>query len=205
MKRFPVFISLLFFVITCAFSCKSRVRTKDELIKYIHDPAHGLKKEVEIHQIKLELINQPWQLMSLNRLGVNKKPSKGQQKTLQELSEKYFFVLSLSSHGRELLPQLDFNTYSEMVQVLSFRMGTYCSALPDGKRSVEPSHCLFQPTFGMANANSLLLVFDKKKLGPFSKLKIVVKEFGLSTGNQVFEFSEKDVNALSSLTYSQLL
>lgn len=188
------------FISALSISCKNSISNKAELFNYINNPSNGLAKVAEIRGIQIKLIFQPWELIAGKRMG-KKKIDKDVHGVLKDLSEKYFFVLCLSSHDKELLRQLDFNTYSEIVKVLSFRMGAFISAIPDNGKPVEPLECLFQPTYGLSNSNNLLIVFDKKSIGEFKKLRIVIHEFGLSTGSQSFKFESNNINKLSSLIY----
>src|SRR5665213_1955936 len=85
-------------------SCRHRPLQKAELIAYVNNPDNGLKKEQQAGNIRATLTYKPWALM-----------------TGAGFKNKLFFVLSLSANNKELLRQLSFDQYSEMVQVLAFR------------------------------------------------------------------------------------
>ncbi len=108
-------------------------------------------------------------------------------------------MLSLSANHKELLRQLKFTDYSEMVQVLAFRMMEYVSAVPDNGKAVAPEDCLFQQTYGMGTANQLLIVFDRSKLEKANQIEIKIKEFGLNIGNLNYRFNIKDVDDLQNI------
>jgi len=115
------------------------------------------------------------------------------------LKEKKYFVLGLSSNQKELLRQLPYAQYSEMIQVLSFRMRAYISLILDNGRTVDPMTCLFQQTYGMSGSNELLLVFDRRELESSGHLTISVKEFGLNTGNLNFEMDTNDIKNIPTI------
>jgi hypothetical protein len=184
-------------MISVSVSCKKKISSNADLIEYINNPENGLVKTVEINKIKVELRYKPWQLMLVKQ---NKLPKQINGSPENTMKDKYFFVLSLSADNKELLRQLPFNQYSEMVQVLAFRMMGYISLIPDDKKPIVPEDCLFQQTYGIAHANQLLIVFDKTKLEAAKQLQIKIKEFGLGIGNLNFQINNKDIQDISSIT-----
>ncbi|MEZ2339360.1 hypothetical protein AB6735_27195 [Mucilaginibacter sp. RCC_168] len=180
-------------LISVSVSCKKKISNNADLMEYISNPENGLVKTVEINKIKAELRYKPWQLMSVNQNKIQKQATENAEIAMRN---KYFFVLSLSANDKELLRQLPFNQYSEMVQVLAFRMMNYISLMPDDKKPIVPEGCLFQQTYGMAHANQLLIIFDKTKLETAKQLKIKIKEFGLRIGDLNFQINNKDIQDL---------
>src|ERR1700754_1305122 len=181
--------SLLLFIMTLSISCGKRVSTKADLTSFVNDPENGLIKTTRVNQINAELKYKPWQLMAIGS-------NRSQMRSVNSFKNKYFFVLSLSAGNKELLKQLSFDQYSEMVQVLSFRMMTYIVLIPDRDKPVIPEDCLFQQTYGLARANQLLIVFDKTKLKKSKQLQIKIKEFGLGTGDLNFQFNTDKIQDL---------
>jgi len=180
---------LVAFALCC--SCKKAIRTPAEMTAYVNEPKNGLKVSQQAGKIETSVTYKPWQMMALNR---------GKDTAaLHGLKNKLFFVLSLSANHKELLRQLKFSDYSEMVQVLAFRMGDYVSAVPDRGKAVPPEECLFQQTYGMGSANQLLLVFDKAKFEHVKQAEIRIKEFGLNTGNLDYCFNLEDINELQDI------
>jgi hypothetical protein len=179
-----VLFGLMLLVIT---SCKTNIKNKEDLITYINNPDNGLKKTDEIGKIKAVLLFKPWQLIA----------PKITSKILDNaIKKEYFFVLSLSANNKELLRQLEFTKYSEIVQVLAFRMIDYVEVTPDNKKSVAPEDCVFQQSYGMSFANQLFIILNKTDLQGAEKLKIKIREFGLDTGDLNFEIDTKDIDKL---------
>ncbi len=195
LSRSVLRILILIFLIASV-SCKKAIKNRADLIEYINNPENGLKVTEEAGKIKAELMYKPWQLVADNQENI-KKPAK--RTDLNSLKNKYFFVLSLSANNKELLRQLPFTEYSEMVQVLSFRMMTYISVIADDAKPISPVDCLFLQTYGMSDANRLLVVFNNKTLKSAKQLKIKVSEFGLNIGDLRFQFETKDINDLSNI------
>jgi hypothetical protein len=193
MKRMNLLLlkGTVLIMISLAVSCKRSIGSRADLVGYINNPENGLIKTLEIGDIKAELRYKPWQLMKADGNKVQKEGCK-----YVTIQHKYYFVLSLSTHNKELLRQMTFAQYSEMVQVLAFRMTTYVDIIPDYDKPVSPEECLFQQTYGMAKANQLLLVFDKNKIENSKQFHIKIREFGLGTGDLNFQMNTNDIKDL---------
>jgi hypothetical protein len=176
----------LMFCLLCFFSCKKKITHKNELIAYVNDEGNGLQKVQQMGEMKIVLTYRPWQMMAMTSTVTAPK-----NKTL--FDHQLFFVLSLSAKNKELLRQLEFNKYSELVQVLTFRMREYIDIIPDEGKPVEPLDCIFQQTYGIGSANNLLMVFNREELLNAQKLKFRIKEFGLQTGDLDFELKTEDI------------
>jgi len=179
--------------VLCFASCKKKITNRQDLIAYINEPQNGLQKAKQIGDIKVTITYRPAQLM----LGKNSSLiTKAGKENDSLYKNQLFFVLSISAKNKELLRQLEFSKYSEMVQVLAFRMKEFISGIPGDGKPVEPLDCVFQQTYGMGSANNVLIVFNKKELLRAPNLKIGIKEFGLQTGNLDFEFKTEDIKNL---------
>lgn len=170
-------------------SCTSKIHNKEELLAYVNSPQNGLKQIRQMREIEISATFHPWQLL----ISKNNRGAKNSTPIEKTYGDKYYFVLSFSSHNKELLKQLRFSQYSEMVQVLAFRMKDYVSLIPENGKEIEPLDCFFQQTYGMSNENEVLQVFDRTNLDGTKKLRLSVKEFGLKTGDLIFNFNTNDI------------
>jgi hypothetical protein len=179
----------------CSFSGNKKKITKQaDILAFTSDSVNGLKKNEQVGAIKIGLTYKPWQLLvSRQKNAGNKRDS---SKTAY-FKNKLFFVLSLSANHKEVLRQLKFSDYSEMVQVLAFRMSQFIKAIPDEGKEVEPLECIFQQTYGMGTENEILIVFERQKLIKSDAFNIYIKEFGLNTGDLKFEFKTNDINNIA--------
>lgn len=200
MNRFYYLLLVLIHLTVLFQSCSPTIKSKADLQAYLTDQDNGLTGVVQKSDVAIKMTWQPWQLIA-NKLGNQKDKS---QNEASPFSKNLYFILSLSKGNKELLRQLPFETYSEMVQVLSFRMQNFISA-ELGETSIEPVECVFQQTYGMTEANMLLLVFNKKDVGAAENLTISLKEFGLGLGNLEFPFKLKSVNQIEKLDYGKIL
>ncbi|HWZ04427.1 MAG TPA: hypothetical protein VNX40_12505 [Mucilaginibacter sp.] len=188
---------LLLLIAAVLGGCKATIKRKADLITYVNSPGNGLQKTQEAGKVKATLTYQPWQLRLAK---VNQKdgttPPAGYE-------DKLYFVLALSADDKEVLRQLPISQYSEMVQVLAFRMQEFISLMPDGGKPLQPLDCLFQQTYGMGTANNLLIVFNSGNMLDAEKLRVQVREFGLGIGNLDFEFKTKDINNIPAIAINQ--
>src|ERR1700748_3685057 len=161
-------------------SCKQKIYTRADLVDYVNDPNNGLRQTKNAGGIQVGLLFQPWQVIMEHKTEAKGSPLS------DTLKKRYHFILRFSYHNKELLRQLPFDKYSEMVQVMSFRMTDYISIITDSGESTAPLGCFLQQTYGMSNANELLVAFDKRKLEHAKKMKLLVKEFGLNLGDLAY-------------------
>lgn len=200
MNRFYYLLFVLIHLTVLFQSCSPTIKSKADLQAYLADQDNGLTGIAQKSDVAVKMTWQPWQLIA-NKLDSQKDKS---QNEASPFAQNLYFILSLSKGNKELLRQLPFETYSEMVQVLSFRMQNFISA-ELGKTSIEPVECVFQQTYGMTEANMLLLVFNKKDVGAAENLTISLKEFGLGLGNLEFPFKLKSINQIEKLDYGKIL
>jgi hypothetical protein len=184
------YICLLIVLSGCFLSGKKTIKSRADLIAYVNDPENGIQKKDSVGKIEAVLTYRPWQMAAFNALKFNNKDTMPKPAFADD---KLSFVLSLSANHKELLRQLKFNQYSQMVQVMAFRMKEFIKAVPDNGEAVEPLDCLFQQTYGMGTANNLLIVFDRQKLMKANSLRVRIRDFGLNTGDMNFEMNIKDI------------
>nr|WP_199156312.1 hypothetical protein [Pedobacter sp. ASV2] len=184
-------LSLLF--LSLHLSCNKPIGNRKELLAYVYKPENGLTSVIQAGGIEIQLSYIPWQAQAYDN---QSKKIKLNPESLIKIKDKYAFILSFSKDKKEILKQLDFNTYSEVLQVLAFRMQNYIVAKVDGGKSISPLSCTFQQTYGMSTANDLLLIFDKKAIKTTGLITIFVKEFGLKTGDFQFKINISDITKL---------
>lgn len=180
------FYMLFVFVAGSLLSCRTPITTQSALTAYTNNPDNGLKKVQEIDKIKVEATYLPWQFMAA-------KLHMRDTGLVSQIKHKCYFILGLSANNKELLRQLPYDKYSEMVQVLAFRLKSYVKIITDKGKSVDAEECLFEQTYGMGAENELLLVFDKDKLDNAGSIDLKISEFGLNIGDQDFKFMQKDI------------
>jgi hypothetical protein len=194
MKKHCVLQAMVLCMIVLA-GCNQPIKNKATLTRYLSDTRHGLSQVREVNRIKAAVTFLPWQLIASRLRGTRQQDTAA----LQVVKSKYYFVLGLSANGKELLRQLPYTQYSEMVQVLAFRMRPYIRIVTDAGKVIQPEDCLFQQTYGMGRENELLLVFDRSELVHAQKLDLKIKEFGLNTGNLDYQIDTKAIHQMPSI------
>ncbi|WP_156131428.1 hypothetical protein [Pedobacter kyungheensis] len=177
-------------------SCKAPLKNRSEVFSYIDEERNGLVKSNQSNGIDCKVNFLPWQLQASNKsqseIAIN-------EKTKNTFKSQYYFLISFSKDKKELLRQLSANEYSEMVQTLAFRMTDYIKIrLADGK-VIKPLSCLFQQTYGLSNANQLLVIFNQADFKTEETFTILINEFGFRTGNLSFSFELNQQQKLQEL------
>jgi hypothetical protein len=175
-------------------ACRQAIHNKVALSQYLADTRNGLTQVREINRVKAAVTYLPWQAV-LSRL----RRTRADTAVVRTLKSKYYFVLGLSANGKELLRQLPFNQYSEMVQVMAFRLRGYVSVVTDRGKVVQAQDCSFQQTYGMGRENEVLLIFDRSELKGANSLDLKINEFGLNIGDLDYRISTKDINQIPTI------
>jgi len=183
-KSISLIIICVVFSALVGLYCRNCIHIEQALLSYFKDPSNQLKQNHKIGDVNVELRFEPSGL--INRSPIQ---PKNLQKNIESkfYDNKYFFVLEFSCNNKELLRQLPYDQYSEMVQVFSFRMSDYIEMAIDESGTIYPINCIFLQTYGMSNANRLMISFDGNRIEHSHHLKLFLREFGLNIGNQIFE------------------
>lgn len=187
------------------YSCKHhpKVLSKEGLNLYIQDEGNGLKKSVTKNDILLSVSYRPRDLLVLQEWehAANKDSN-----LLHTLKQKYagqdYFIFELSKNNQEVIRQLGgFAQYSDLLHVLSFEMSGLVNITTNKNDTIALGDYAFEQNYGLGTANRLLFVFPAEKLKQADKYELNVREFGLNTGNLLFQFKRKDIEETPSLGY----
>ena len=184
------------------FACAPEQLTERELLEYIGDEGNGLSKSVTVNGAKVSVTLKPTDLLVLQELD-----GKSTQENIDSLRMHYarfcYFVVSLSQNDRELLHEMNgMEQYSEMVNVLSFRMGQYVSLTTSATDTIPVNDYALNRTFGMAPSTDLLFVFDRESVIGKEWVQLNLNEFGMGLGNQRFRFETAELLDVPQLKFS---
>ncbi len=176
-------------------ACNQPIKSKVLLKRYLNDTSHGLKQVQRINKMEAAITYVPWQLIA-SRIYKGKHQDTS---VIHTMKRKYYFMLGLSANGKELLRQLPFDQYSEMVQVLAFRLRPYVNIVSDDGKVIAAEDCLFQQTYGMAKENQVLLVFNGSDLRNAHQFNLRINEFGLNTGNLDYQIKQNNIQEIPDI------
>ena len=181
-----------------------REMSKDDLVGYIQKEKNGLVKKQEVNGITVSVSYFPWQMLVAQELdGQNKSDSAIIKKLEKNYSGQYYFKAKFSKDGQEAIRRLgSFDRYSEMVQVLAFRMNDYINLTTPKRDTIEMADYFFDQTYGMSDGNTLLLSFSKDKITGNKTIDINIGECGFGTGALKFTFERDAIEATPKLVYT---
>ncbi|MBO9620875.1 MAG: hypothetical protein J7539_17775 [Niabella sp.] len=175
-----------------------RILSKTELESYINDKDNGLVKETEVNGVKACITYFPSDFLTLQEKENNVGDTLAKKNN--KYDSMYYFKLKYSIQDKEAIRQLgSFNRYSEMVQVLAFRMGRYINLTTPTRDTVQLADYFFDQTYGMNNGNTLLLCFPKAEIKTSPVFDINISECGFGTGALKFAFKRSDINNVPKL------
>jgi hypothetical protein len=197
-----------FIVLLASAGCKERYKIvgKRDLLKYINDPSHELIREEMVHGINTSVSFEPSSLLIARELtALGRKDTVTLRGLEKKYAGNYYFLLKFSKDNKEAIRQMgSFSQYSDMVQVLAFQMQQFVNLTTAAHDTIPISDYAFDQTYGMSNANSLLLAFPKEKIGNADMLDVNVAECGFGTGSLKFNFRKKDLDKIPGLDYNKL-
>lgn len=186
---------LKYIVLLVCMACTAKLSSTDELFRYINEPSNGLCVAREEGGIKVTATYLPTDLMLAREQGTGLHLD-----TLRSKYGKYIYIsLSFSYNNKSLLESASSATRSELLQILSFRMGEYVQAKLDGNRELPLLDASYSRTYGLASTTDVLLVFDHSELKEAKEFALEVKDLGLGIGTSRLLFETKnwrDVPAL---------
>ncbi|HEY4205205.1 MAG TPA: hypothetical protein VGM31_00260 [Puia sp.] len=191
----------LLMLLFCA--CHSREVSKKSLVRLVeHD--HKFNQEQDVGGIKIRLQYIPYQLMVAQEL-----QGTGDGSRIATLENKYkgqyYFKLYLSKNNKEIIRQLGgMGPYSDMVEILSFRLGEFVNATTEKRDTVSLADYAFEQDYGLSPANTLLLAFPKKDFNASDRITVNIGELGLGIGALQFDFKKGDLNGLPKLNYEHI-
>ncbi|WP_212003309.1 hypothetical protein [Chitinophaga sp. HK235] len=195
-------------VLAVFFSC-SRPSPVDKagMETYLNKSSHHLAQQSSRNGIDISLKYMPQSMLVLQDLSKTQDPGHQALDTLQKkYASQYYFLLSFSKEGKEAIRQLgDYSLYSKMLQTLAFRMNEYVNITTASNDTVQLSDYAFQQTYGLSDANSLLLAFPAEKIRTASSFHVNIAECGFATGSERFEFKSRDIANIPELDIQNII
>lgn len=182
-------------LVACLYGCKPDSLPEGQLRTFVLDEDNGLHKKITVNEVTMEVTYMPGDLLVAQEF--ENKIDTAQLATLRKkYDQQLYFLLTLSKNGKEALYSLDPNSqsYSELVNTLSFQMGQYVYLT--NSISNEPVTILdfvLNRSYGMASGTELLFAFPAKNNLSSDWMQINIDEFGMNLGNQQLKFVTKDI------------
>lgn len=195
-------ITSVLLLVTGAVGCGPDSVSAEELRKFLVDPDNGVRKVATINDFTIEVSLRPTDFLVLQEVSSDSIF----QERIEELRAKYgryfYFLLSLSKNGQEALrPSSLGYDYSELVNVLSFRMGSYINLTTSRLDTIPLADAILTPTYGMSRSTDVILVFNREKSIETDWVQLNVNEFGMGIGNHRFRFMQSDLERIPKLDF----
>ncbi len=190
-----ILVVLLLPIVLFACNSTSNIKTEAALKNYIADEANGLTKTSKVNDIVFTVSYHPTELILVNEL-VHAEDSVEKIKIIDNYSQYEYFKLSISKEGKNLLSTLPKEYYSQYVNVFSFRMQDYFYLKPgSNSEKIAPLNYQFEQLYGLSSEDNFLFVFNKSdlELNSPEEIKIIIEDFGLTVGKQIFTFSNSSL------------
>lgn len=199
-------ITPLFLLISLC-SCTPEYLTEEELKAYVTDEDNQLSKAINYKGFEAKVTYRPTDLLVLQETGSETQVEKAELERLRKkYGDYYYFILSLSKENKEALYNSDggYGQFSELVQVLSFRMGQYVNLTTAEQDTIPVGDYVFPRTYGMGGATNLMFAFNREKAGTDEWVQFNLKEFGMGLGSQTFWFRREDLENIPKIKFLEI-
>jgi hypothetical protein len=190
---------LFIFLLITNFSCHKKV-TKEELMKYINNPKHGLMKEKQINGVTYKLIYKAPELLALQESEGNQKLTKKLDSLISKYNKNLYVIFSITKDNDDILNSTnDFKNFGTMVDFLSFGMGNNMIITTSKNDTLPIFQFVYPRLYDMANSSDLLFCLKKPSLDSIEWIKFRFKDFGLATGDFICYFKAQDIQSVPQL------
>jgi len=184
----------------CVAGCTTDPLTPEEYAAYIADQDNGLRKSVTVGGNTIAISYRPTDLLVKQAL-TGKATPEAIAARRKQYTPYLYFVLSLSAGNREALHATAGDSYSGLLQTLSFRMNDFITLTTSAGDTIPVGDFMLNRTYGMSASTDVLVVFSGEKAKGNEWVQFNVNEFGLGTGNQRFRFDMKDLEESPSVRF----
>lgn len=184
-------------------SCNERV-SDTELTRYIKDPQNGLFHEKTVNEVTCQVYYRPADFVVKLMLGAEDTITPQKEDSLRgEAGKQLCFIISVSRNGTDALESFstDRATYSAMVQQMAFGLNEQVILTTNLSDTLQLLDYVYPRTYGYSSAASMLFAFERKDLQRYEWLSLLVKDFGLKTGDLRFKFYTKDIQGTPELNF----
>lgn len=180
------FIWMLVLIIT---GCQPKYLDKDDLVSYIQDEFNGFSTSSTGGGITFDMTYRPNDLIIYQTVGDDPDSSEYWTAKNQYLNFSYF-VLSMHVKGKNALyaGSADLESFSDNLQTLSFEMASKLQLITSNQDTVGVVDYIFSRSYGKG-PSTLMFVFDNRKILESQRFTLHLRDFGMHTGDQRFDFS----------------
>ena len=190
-----VMLLISFLGLQMIISCGERRLSLTELKAYATEPAHGLIQRSERDGITFELIYRPKELIVQQNVESINDPQ--WDSVASQLKSFDYFVMRISKDKREIEASFagDPSSYTKVTNYLNGTIGGDLSLVVDNE-TIKTSEVLFSPTYGMAGASSILVVFNSELADRDSDFTVVLNDTQFGTGRHEFDFEAQAIHSI---------
>lgn len=201
-----------FFLIALSAGCEKHFDSIEEYEKYVKSEDSPYAQTISRNGVKVTLRYLPTDVLMINQLKSFEKEKikieidtslnaeqknewiKKEKDELAKYRKSYdnglHFMLTLAyeDENKDIVydkGKAGFETYSEWLQKLLFKLDQYIYINSETQGEIPPSLTHLERSYGMYKHSNILLQFPKSSA---KNIEIVIKEFGLGSGNLEFEF-----------------
>ncbi|MBN1115627.1 MAG: hypothetical protein JXA77_00360 [Bacteroidales bacterium] len=178
-------LSIIMLLVAC-----SRKMTYEEMVEYINNPKYGCIQEKIVNGIKFKAVYYPSEIMVYHEVrGKDSVTTEDVFSLRERYNKQHYIILSFSNEGRDILSTAtDKQQFELLIQQLSFKMEQNVLLTNSENDTLVFIDSRFPRYFGVKDQSDLLLIFERKK-SEIEHLNLLIREFGLRTGDIKFKLS----------------
>jgi hypothetical protein len=177
-------------------ACSSSDYVSEEVLTKFASENANLSKTISSNGLEIKITYRPTDLLVSQELKGVQQPSHEQVVSARaKYDPYYYFIIRLSNNGHDVLNAngLAPQTFSDLLQTISFRMGEFVQLTTPAQDTVPVADYVYNRAFGLSKATDLLFVFERVKTKDQDWIQINLDEFGLGIGKQAIRFEVDDL------------
>lgn len=186
------------------FACDPVSYDVNSLNAYVNEESNGLIKGQSRKGYDLQLYNRPRDLWVAQELRGEWPTDSLVQKYRDRYDDYLYFILKISKEGKEALyTSRNQNTFSELLQTLSFRMGAFTQMVTSEKDTIPLADSHYSRFYGQSGGTSVMLAFDKASVEDSEWVQVNLADLGLNIGTTRYRFLTKELLNAPQIDFNQ--
>lgn len=177
------------------------LKSVEEMTAFLEKPANHLIQKKVANDIEITLTFMPTDLLIYTDIGGQPADHKRIWHLQQKYQGQYYFKMSLSRNNKDVLEYLGSDQYERLLNTFRYSMRDFVQIATSDNQLIPVNEFSMIRSVNAGRQTELLFWFAKHQSRANASISIHLREFGLGTGDQEFQFDLKDMDHVPKLDF----